>query len=441
MKKWIRPVSLLCLVGAAPLSLAAQTELSLDQARRLARDESFRLKAAQQQAAAAAGGTRAARAELLPALSAVATHVDYDGDVFYARFINPRQPGVPNPAAPPTDVGTFSSTRAAVLKLSQPIYAGGALRSRVRAGRLEQRIAEQELRRQELDLDFEVTRAYYDVLLAERAREVAGESVRRSEESLETVRRRRAEQEALKVEALAAEAQLARDRHGLLSAEGDLRFARLELDRLLVRTAGGELRLSDPLEAAPRELDEGRTVDRALADHPALARAELRRSLAEEALKAARAHLKPKLELEGYYTRIDSETLFEGSTFGFDLKLSIPFLRDAVAASGAKARAAAGKELEESRYQELRSQVRLLARQAVRRVEEAHGAVEVAGRALDYQREKYRVTASAFREQLATAGDLTAEHTALAEAELRLYGAHHEARIAEAELDRLAPGS
>ncbi len=439
MKNWIRLVSLLCLIGATSLPLVAQTELSLGQARRLARDESFRLKAAQQATAAAGGAVRAARAELLPALSAVATHVDYDGDVFYARFINPARPGVPNPAAPPTDVANFSSTRAGVLKLSQPIYAGGALRSGVRAGRLEQRIAEQDLRQQELDLDFEVTKAYYDVQLAERAKEVAGESVRRSQESLETVRRRRTEQEALKVEELAAETQLARDRHRLRTAEGDLRFARLALDRLLVRTAGGELRLSDPLETAARELDETRTVDRVLANHPALARAELRLDLAEEAAKAARAHFKPKLELEGYYARIDSETMFEGSTFGFDVKVSIPFLRDAAAGGGAKARAAAGKELEESRHQELSSQIRLLAMQAVRRAEEAQGGIEVAGRALDYQREKHRVTASAFREQLATADDLLAEHIALAEAELRLFGAHHEARIAEAELARLAP--
>ncbi len=432
--------TLLALLLAA-LPAAAQSTLSLDDARRIARGESFRLKAAGQAAAAAAGGVRSARAELLPSLSAVATHVDYDGDVFYARFINPLQPGTPNPAAEPTDVGDFSSSRAGVLKLSQPLYAGGALLSRVRASRIEEEIAEAEVRQQQLDLDFEVTQAYYDVLLADRSVGVAGDSVRRSEESLETVRRRRAEEEALKVEELAAETQLARDRHRLRSAEGDRRFAHLALDRLLVRTAGDETRLSDPLEAPERRLDEEETVRRALEGHPALARGELRLTLAEEAVKAARAHYKPKLELEGYHAWIDSETFFEGTTFGFDLKVSIPFFRDAAAGGGAAARAAAGRELEASQHQELASQVRLLARQAVRRVEDAYGAIEVARTALEYQQEKHRVTASAFREQLATADQLLTEQAALAEAQLRLYGAHHAARLAEAELDRVAPSA
>ncbi len=427
------------LVLFTALPAAAQRELSLDDARRIARGESFRLKAAEQATAAAAGGVRAARAELLPTLAAVATHVDYDGDVFYARFINPLQPGAPNPAAEPTDVGEFSSSRAGVLKLNQPLYAGGALRSGVRASRLEQQIAEAEVEQQRLDLDFDVTRAYYDALLAARSVAVAGDSVRRSEESLEVVRRRRAEEEALEVEVLAAETQLARDRHRLRATEGDRRLALRALGRLLVLTDGQEVALSDPLEAPERHLDEEAVVRRALARHPALAGGELRLALAGEAVKAARAHYKPKLELEGYHAWIDSETFFEGTTFGFDLKVSIPFFRDAAAGRGAAAQAAAGRELEASRHHELGSRIRLLARRAVRAAEDAYGAVEVARKALDYQREKHRVTASAFREQLATADQLLAEQAALGEAELQLFAAHHAARLAEAEIDRVAP--
>ncbi len=418
---------------------AAAAELTLDEALRLARSESFRLQAAGHAVAAAGAEVRSARAELMPSLEAVATWVDYDGDVFYNRFVTPT--GVPDPTAPPTDVGSFSSTGGLVLRVSQPLYAGGALRSQVRARRVERRIAEVELRRVRLDLDYEVTAAYYGVLLAERAVEVAGQSVRRSEETLEMVRRRRAAEEALKVEELAAESHLAADRHRRRGAENDLRFARLAFRRLLAnRLPEDELRLTDPLAAAPRQLDEERAVERAVAGHPAVARGELRLALADELAAAAGARARPKLELEGYHAWIDSETFFEGTTFGFDLKVSIPFLRDAVAAGGARARAAAGRALEASTLEEVSSAIALRARQAARAVEEAYGAVEVARQALDYQREKQRVTASAFREQLATADQLMTEDAALAEAVLRLYGAQHQARLAEAELDRVAGG-
>ncbi|MCP3964354.1 MAG: TolC family protein [bacterium] len=425
------------LLIAAPA--AAQQHLSLEQARRSARDQSFRIRAAGHMVEAAAAEVRSAKAELLPSLSAVATFVDYDGDVFYSRFINPLQPGVPNPMATPTDVGEFSSTNAGLLKLSQPLYTGGAAKAKVRASDVERRIAEQELRQQQIDLDYQVTKAYYDVLLTDRAAQVAGQSVRRSEETLETVRQRQEEEEALKVEELAAESRLAADNLHLLQAESDARFARLALDRLMAREAGGELQLSDPLEAPRREIGEEAAASRALESHPALKRGELRVALAEQASAAARAHFRPKLELEGYYSRIDSETLFEGTTFGFDLKISIPFLRDAAAGGGAAARAAASRDMEEARRREASSRIRLLARQNARRAIEAYGAVEVARRALDYQREKYRITASAFREQLATTEDVMTEQAALGRAELEVHAALHQARLAEAELDRVAP--
>lgn len=434
MRTWLSWWPILIL-AALP---AAARQLSLEEAIDLARSESFRLQAADQAVAAAAAEVRTARAELLPTLEAVATHVDYDGDVFYTRFITPT--GVPDPTAPPTDVGDFSSTQAAVLRLSQPLYAGGALRSQVRARGLERRIAEEELRQERRDLDYEVTEAYYGVLLAERAVEVVRQSVRRSEETLEAVRRRRAAEEALKVEELAAESHLAADRQRLAETEGDLRFARLALARRLAGAAADELQLTDSLAAPPRQVDEEAAVRRALADHPAVAGGQLRLGLAEELAVAARARAKPRLALEGYHGWIDSETFFEGTTFGFDLKISIPFFRDAAAAGGERARAAAGQKLAASRLEELSSTIELRARQAVRAVEEAYGAVEVARSALDYQREKRRVTASAFREQLATADQLMAEDAALAEAELGLYGAQHRARLAEAELDRLAGG-
>jgi len=440
--KTLAPIrTILVLAAVLPAVAAAQQELSLDDALRLAHDESHRLKAAGQAVEAAAAGVRTARAEMLPALGVVATRVDYDGDVFYARFVNPAAPGEPNPDAEPTDVGDFSATSAAVLKLTQTLYAGGALRSRVRAGQVERRIAEEDQRQQRLDLDYDVTRAYYDVLLAEQAVEVARQSVSRSQETLDAVRRRRAAEEALAVEELGAESHLAADRHRLLAAENDARFARLELRRLLAGApAAAQPRLTEALERPPRQLDEEQAVRLARDRHPALARGELRVALAEEHAAGARAHFRPKLELEGYHAWIDSETFFEGTTYGFDVKVSIPFFRDVAAGGGARAQAAAARELERSALAEASSALELLARQAVRRAQEAYGAADVARGALDYQREKHRVTASAFREQLVTAGDLMSEHAALAEAELRFLAAQHHARLAEAELDRSVGG-
>ncbi len=423
------------LLPAAPA--AAEQELSLEDAVRIAQEENHRLEAARQAVAIAAGGERVAKAELLPELAVMGTWLDYDGDVFFARFINPAQPGQPDPTAPPTDAGEFSTTKVGVVTLSQPLYTGGAVRSGWRASRVERELAEQGLRRLELELAYEVTEAYYGVLLAEQATEVARQSVHRSEETLKAVRQRRAAEEALKVEELGASSHLARDRHRLLQAENDVRFARLALGRLLAREPTVSLRLTGSLEAPARTLDEEGAVREALAGQPAIAEAKLRLTLAETLQGAARSHFKPKLALEAYYAWIDSETLFEGTNYGAALKLSIPFLKDITAGAGDVERAAARRELEASSLQETLSAIRLRARQAVRQVEEAYSTVEVVRQALAYQQEKHRVTASAFREGLVTAEDLLDEHTELAEAELELYGALYQARLREAELEKV----
>ncbi len=426
--------------GAAGV-MAAEPELSLEEAVRIAQDRSHRLAAASQAVALAAGGERVARAEFLPELAATAFWADYDGDVFFARFVNPAAPGTVNPEAPPTDAGSFSTSQVGVLKLSQTLYAGGALASRLAASRTERQLAGQKLRQERLELSYEMAEAYYGVLLTERAVEVARRSVERSQETERAVLRRRAAEEALKVEELGAASHLAYDRHRLLEAENGARFARLALNRLLGRPPAAAYRLSGTLEAPAKAFDEEEAVRRALAQAPAVEEAKLRVVLAETMHRAGRSHFKPKLKLEAFYAWIDNETFFEGSQFGATLSFSIPFAKDVTAGAGEMERAAARRKLESSSLEELLSVLRLQARQAVRETEEAYSGVEVRRHALAYQEEKHRVTVSAFRERFATAEELLGEHTALAGAELELDRALFRARLAEAKLVKVLGGS
>lgn len=432
MSKKTWPFLLIAFSAAAGFA-ATEPELSPEEAVRMALDRSHLLAASGQAVAAAVAGERVAKAELLPELAATGFWADYQGDVYYARFINPAAPGTANPQAPPTDAGDFSSTQVGLVKLSQPLYSGGALRAGLEASRLEGRVAEQKLRQARLDLAYQVRAAYYGVLLADRAVEVARQSVERSEETVRAVEKRREAEEALAVEALGAGSQLARDRHGLVAAENEARFARLALNRLLGRPPDAVYVLNGKLEGELRPLDEEEAVRSALAS-PGVEEAKLRVSLAETQRKAARSHLKPKIALEAFYTWIDNETLLKGTQYGAVVNVSIPFAKDVAAGAGEKVRSAAQQKLAESSLEELLSVVELQARQAVRQTQEAYGAVEVLRQALAYQQEKYRVTASAFREKLATTEVMLEEHTALAEADLELDRALYQARLSEAQL-------
>jgi outer membrane protein TolC len=426
--------------GVAP-AVATEPALLLTEAISIAQDRSHRLAAARQALAIAAGGEKVAKADFYPELAATAFWGTYDGDVFFSRFVNPMAPGMPNPEAPPTDTGSLSDSQTGLLKMNQTLYAGGALTSRLRASRLELQIAEQKLHGARLELIYETTVAYYAVLLSERGAKVAQQSVRRSEETVRAVAKRRAAEEALRVEELGAESHLAGDQHRQLQAENDVRFARRALNRLLARPADAVYSLSDALEAPVKSLDEDQAVTQALAGQPAAREAELRVSLAETLAKAGRAHFKPKLELEAFYSYIDNETFFKGIHYGAVLNFSIPFFKDVAAGGGERQRSVARRQLETEALEELLSAIRLQAREAVRRTEEAYSAVEVLRRVLAYQQEKHRVTASAFREQLATVEDLLNGETDLVEAELGLDRGLYQARLSEAELGKILGGS
>ena len=430
---------LLCSLFVATTSAVVAEELSLEGALAMARQANPALQAVQRQAEAAAAEVDVARAELYPTLSARLSYADYSGDVFYNRFVSPA-PGVPpDPNAPGTPVDDLSTTNAALLVLTQTLYSGGANGARVRAGQVEQQLAQNTVERDWRELAAQVERAYYDVLLAQQASTVSRASVERSRAALAAVEKRRQEEEALEVEALAARAQLDADELAQLRADNDARFARYELNRLLGRDPETDVTLTGDLATAGPAMDEA-AVLQAVGEHPSLAEARLQIELADELADLARAAYRPKLQLEGYYASLDNEMFFDGSYFGADVAVSVPFVRDVVLGRAGVRQAEAQRLAGEQALAATEAGLRLQARQAVRAADEARRAAEVARRAVDYHREKQRVTATAFGETLATSEDLAKANAELAEAELTLHGALHRARLADSELRRLAGG-
>jgi outer membrane protein len=432
--KLVPLLSLTAVLGLLSADLLDAQRLTLEEAIASAREQNDRLQAERQMAEAAAGEVRFSRGAFLPTLGAAASYSQFSGDVFFARFV-PAIPGVPPVDA--VDVGDFDSTESLFLTFSQPIYAGGGNGAKLEASRVEQTIAEQDVSVIEDDLIFDVTQAYLQVLLADKALAVARNGAQRTEQNLKSVKDLFQEREALEVDVMAAETQLASDQHSLLAAENDKRFATLALNRLLGRDQDTAIEPVDILGQA-RELGaEAEALARAQANNPEILKAALRVKLADAGIKGARSHHHPKLGFAGIFSRIDNESLLKGNFWSAGLNLSIPFARDWAEGAGAVAEAEAKKRAAESALEETTSAVLLAARHALSEVSEAERLVEVAERSRKYHEEKYRVTSSAFTESLKTFDDLLDEHVDLSEAELALYQAQYKARLAEAEVRKL----
>jgi len=411
---------------------AAAEELSLAGAIESALAGSPQVAAAEAEVEFAEQGVRAAGSASWPTLGVSGSYGSFSGDVLYGRFI----PGVPGDGSMP--VGQYDSNATAAVELKQVLYAGGGIDAAKRASGVESRMAAEGLRERRRELSYQVTRAYYEVLLAERRAEVAKTTIERSREGLDLIELRFAEQDALKVELLGAEGQLAADKLGLLEATNDLDLARRSLNRLLGRPQENELNLSDVLEGPLQVPPEATGVEEAAAANPGVRMAGLGVEQADAALGSARSLSRPKLELSAIYTWIDNELFFEGQYAGAVVNLSIPFFQDIKAGSAAKKQARAQKTRADAMLADAKSAVELQVMAAYRGLEEKLTAVEAARKNLEYHRERYRVTQSGYREEMVTFSDVLDRHDDLRHAELGLSGALFQTRIQEAEIRRLA---
>jgi OMF family outer membrane factor len=428
-------LTVVVLAALAMAGSAVAEELSLAEAIEIALADSPQVAAAQAEVEFAEHGVRAAGSASWPTLALNGSYGSFSGDVLYGRFI----PGVPGDGAMPVD--PYDRNATAAVELKQVLYAGGAIDAAKRASNAESRMADEALRGQRREISYQVTRAYYEVLLAERRAEVATASIERSQAGLDLIEARFAEQEALKVELLGAEGQLAADKLALLEATNDLALARRSLNRLLGRPQEGVLDLSGSLEAGLQVPPEATAVEEATAGNPNVRMASLGIERADAALGSAKSLSRPKLELSAVYTWIDNELFFDGQYVGAVVNLSIPFFQDIRAGSAAKRQAEAQKARADAMLADATTAAELQTIAAYRGLEEKQAAAEAARKILEYHRERYRVTQSGYREEMVTFSEVLDCHDDLRQAELVLSGTLFETRIQEAEIRRLAGGS
>jgi cobalt-zinc-cadmium efflux system outer membrane protein len=303
--------ALLAMLLLAPAALSAQTPLSLDDARRLARQQSPVVAAARAAVEAAAARERQAAVWTNPTLS-------------YSR----------------EQAGGNAQDIAAV---EQRIEIGGQRGSRVAAARLRREAAQARLAAVEATVDLDITRAFTAVLAAERGLQLASAAAAQFRTASATMNRRlqegdissyeasRVHLESARYQAFAAEATLVRD------------DARLRLQSLLGR-AGDTLLAA--LAASP-ETDAALSLPRDSLIALALARnAELQamtldaRAAEADAALATRERV-PSPALSGGLKR--EAFADDPSATGFVLGLSVPLpLWDrragAIAAANAESR-------------------------------------------------------------------------------------------------------
>ncbi|MEE8637737.1 MAG: TolC family protein [Candidatus Margulisiibacteriota bacterium] len=189
--------------------------------------------------------------------------------------------------------------------LTQNLYTGGKLESRLDIARVRLKIAKEELRRKKRELVYRVALAYYSVLRAERLLDLSLESADVAAAHLAQAKAYVALGTAPKADLLRAQVKAAEVELGKIQAESELEIARIEFNDVLGREAEEPLILKDAKSRASEDVlpSSEELLFPAFEHRPEWKVLNLQRVIGEREIIFARSGFSPTLSLRGTISR------------------------------------------------------------------------------------------------------------------------------------------
>lgn len=417
-----------------PLTAAQAVEYGLENNRLL--------KAAGQDVAAAGQRVRQTRADFLPRLDGGYRFQHLKDEPFASLG---REGSATQPGGSATFQTGYLNQNRWELELSQPLFTGFGLTAQHNISRLDRRIAEHRQDGTRLDVQRDIQRAFFQVLLGEKLVQVARDNVK----SLE-VQKRNAEasfeqgltarNDVLKADVAVAQA-LQRER----AAIKDVTILRSRLNQLL------DLAVSTRLELAEDEIVIHRTPD--LDHHYALAEQqrpevqELEEAIlqAREGVVAARSRYYPQVSAFAQYYRDGNDFFATNNEFTNEHNAAVGVRVSLNLYEGGRTDASM-KELMhrqlalEERRRDLLQQIRLQVEDAYEQLQVAKANIETARAALRQAEENDRMTTLQYKEQLVIFLEVLNAQVFLAQTQADYFQALYGYRISWADLERAVGG-
>jgi HAE1 family hydrophobic/amphiphilic exporter-1 len=362
--------------GAAQNTDRAGESLTVEQAIALALERNRDVLKAREQVEALKGKIREVRSLALPNVKVEATGLRFRDPSFLNSTAFDKIPADFRDALLVQGANLFDYA----LTFSQPLYTSGKVGTAVRLSRLELEGVGNDQDRVEQEVTLEVVRTFYDLLLAGEKVGVARETVTQREKHLEVVRSRFAAGDAMEVDVLRSEVNVANAQPELIRAENAVRQARAALNHLLVRDPNAPLEARGRLEyQAWQETDLEALGREALRRRPEISRLRILDREAELQERLAQAESRMRLDLKGRYgmSARMPENLWNSSfaRWSFSFEFALPVF-DGGRRSGLLTQAVASRHVARLSLDQQESFVRLQVRQALDELRRAEKTVE-----------------------------------------------------------------
>ena len=306
--------------AAPPLDQSADLEaqaLSLADAIAFARQSSPRLRAARAAIERARGEEQAAFAPFLPEVdllsqSGVTSDNQGPGATGPTGFIRTGTPGT----------HAYTQTE---LQLQWTLYDFGRRAGRKNQAAARERIAELQFARAQQTVEFDVTAAYVNILLARASLVVQEDAIRQAEATLKDARAQLKGGVADPTDVLRAEVQLSESRDAAVNAREAELVAIAQLNNVMGRDSALPLRVLDLDLPPPERLPSlAESLQVAAAHRPETGFSRQAVVAAQEGVATAKAEFLPRFFVRASTGRLDGDHVLTGWQAGAGLHLEIP---------------------------------------------------------------------------------------------------------------------
>ncbi len=384
--------------------------ITLQQAIELAERNNRELQIAQLQLERSRFGLRQAQAALYPNLD------------FQAGITNSRSAGgglSRSQTFPFSSGNTANTLLSGGLTLSYDLFTSGLRPAQIQAAERQLRSDELALEAAREQLRLDVAGDYYNLQEADEAVRINLAAVRNNETSLKDAQALEQAGLGTRFDVLRAEVQLANSQQQLTAAIAQQQVQRRQLAQRLSIPQGIDLAAADEVQVAGKwELPLEESIILAYKNRAELEQQLVQRELADQQRRAALAALGPRITLSAQYDLLDRFSDGVGVSDGYSLQAAVRWnLFDGGAAKAAAAQQERNMRISETRFADVRNQIRFQVEQAYASLQSNLKNIETTNLALDQAREALRLARLRFQAGVGTQTEVINAETDLTRAE------------------------
>ena len=323
--------------------------------------------------------------------------------------------------------------------VQQPVFTGGLNLASYRFAKLGVDFSKASVETAKRDIILQVRVGYFNILKAQKFRDVAEQQVKQFEAQLEVTKAFFDVGIVPKNDLLQAEVNLANARQALVKTENDVATAKASFNTLLRREINTLFDVVDILAYKPFPLGFEAALEEALRQRPEVKGAQLNIDQAKENVKVAKSGFFPTISLAGNYSRVsDSAGLNSDMT---SERWTIQALATLTLWNWGNTAYKVGEnkvkviQAEDSKTQ-LIDTITLEVRNDYLNMLVAEKNINVAEKSIEQAEENLRMNEERYKYQVATQTDVINAVTLLTQARVNYYGALSDFNVAKAQLER-----